>query len=116
MEHRSEERVESQIRFFVHVAECDTDPSMVGTSVTCIGVDFSAHGLQLKTDNILPVSTSLNITIGIGDPFSMYLLSGEIRWARETNEGSFMGILLEDRENTDYRAWEQRFNKLFKEV
>jgi len=113
MEHRSEDRVESQIRFFVHVSECETDPSMVGTSVTCTGVDFSAHGLQLKADDTLPVSSTLNITIGIGDPFSMYLLSGEIRWARMTNDGSFMGILLEDKEKTDYDAWVKRFSEIF---
>ncbi len=113
MNKRAEDRIESQIRFFVHVCECETDPSLVGTSVTCQGVDFSAHGLQLKTDDLLPVDSHLNITIGIGDPFSMYLLSGEVRWARSTNDGSFMGILLEKRERTDYEAWVERFNELF---
>jgi hypothetical protein len=105
MDKRSETRVENQIRFFIHVAECTTDPELVGKSITCTSVDFSAHGLQLRTEQALPVDTILSITIGIGDPFAMYLLSGAIRWARTTSSGAFMGILLQDKEGTDYNVW-----------
>ena len=105
MDKRSEERVESHIRFFIHVAECATDPTLVGTSLTCIGVDMSPHGLQLKAEQAFPVDTILSITIGIGDPFAMYLLAGVIRWSRSSGGGSYMGILLQDKEGTDYDVW-----------
>lgn len=113
MEQRTEPRVESHIRFFIHVCECDADPDLVGTSIACTGVDFSPHGLQLKTEQALPVDTVLNITIGIADPFSMYLLAGEIRWVRTTKTGALMGILLKDREGTDYNEWVDKLYELF---
>ena len=112
MDKRSESRVENHIRFFIHVAECTADPELVGTSITCTSVDFSAHGLQLKTEQALPVDTVLNITIGIGEPFSMYLLSGVIRWARSTKAGAYMGIQLQDKEGTDYDIWVQSLSGL----
>ena len=79
MDKRREPRIEHKIRFFVHVHECDDDRDMVGVSVACVAIDFSGHGLQLRTDKKLPTGTLLNISIGIGDPFAMYLLRGEIR-------------------------------------
>ena len=113
MDKRRESRVEKHIRFFVHVSECDADPELVGTSIACTGVDFSPHGLQLKTEHALPVDTVINITIGIGEPFAMYLLAGEVRWARVTDSGSFMGVLLKDREGTEYSDWVDRLYELF---
>lgn len=113
MDNRSEERIENHIRFFVHVSECETEPDLVGNSITCEGIDFSAHGMQLKTEDVLPVATLLNITISIKDPYSMYLLSGEIRWARATQNGAFMGILLKNDEGTDCEAWAESFSDSF---
>ena len=113
MEKRSESRVESDIRFFIHIHECEANPELVGNSITCSGVDFSAHGLQLKTETILPAGTILHVTIGIGEPFAMYLLAGTVRWARETKEGTFMGVLLKDQPDTDFNEWVSRFTRLF---
>jgi hypothetical protein len=113
MDNRSEPRVEHQIRFFVHVHECDEDPDMVGVSVACEALDFSSHGLQLKTDRTLPTKTKLNITIGIGDPFAMYLLRGEVRWAKPGDDECYMGVLLSDEEGTDLEAWVAQFENLF---
>ena len=116
MDKRGESRVESQLRFFINVNECDADPDLVGQSITCTGVDFSAHGLQIKAEHILPSDTKINITIGLGEPFSMYLLNGIVRWSRSTNSGTFMGILLQNMEGTDYANWTGRFNELFERV
>lgn len=114
MDKRSELRVPHNVRFFVHVHECDSDPDMVGVSIACEAVDFSRHGLQLHSDDRLETGTVLNITIGIGEPFAMYLLRGEIRWARDLgNDTHAMGIMLKDQDGTDFAAWEASFDDIF---
>ncbi len=113
MENRAEPRIEHKVRFFVHVHECESDPDIVGTSLTCDAVDFSIHGLQLVTDFGLPIGTLLNVTIGIGQPFSMYLLRGEVRWVRQPDDEIFMGVLLQDAEGTDLTLWVENFEEIF---
>ena len=113
MEHRTETRVESHVRFFVHVHECEADHDLVGTSLTCEAVDFSVHGLQLVTDEDLPIGTMLDVTIGIGDPFAMYLLRGEVRWVRKRSDEVFMGVLIREADGTDLADWIGHFDETF---
>ncbi len=110
MQKRKEPRIEHKIKFFVHVHECAEDPDLVGVSVVCEAVDFSSHGLQLRTDQDLAPKTVLNITIGIGDPFAMYLLRGEIRWTKSEDEKYCMGVMLSEAEGTDLDAWVTHFD------
>lgn len=110
---RSEARIAHQIRFFVHVHQCEDNPDLVGTSMACEAVDFSPHGVQLRTDQSLSQGSLINITIGIGDAFAMYLLRGEVRWVRETSGEQRMGILLQDAEGTDYHSWVGGFSSIF---
>lgn len=113
MDKRGEPRVPHQIKFFVHVHECKEDPDMVGVSVEAEAIDFSTRGMQFKTDTKLTSRTILNITIGVGEPFSMYTLRGEIRWVRESDGEVFMGVLLNEDSDTDYEKWEQAFKATF---
>ena len=112
MEQRREARVDYNIRFFVHVHESDTDLDMVGQSLQCEAVDFSAHGMQFSTNRELSVKTLLNITIGVGEPFSMFLLRGEVRWVRQSGDVFNMGILLQPAEETDLQRWVDNFDTL----
>jgi hypothetical protein len=117
MDKRGEPRVAHQIKFFVHVHECNEDPDMVGVSVECEAIDFSTHGVQFKTNGQLIPYSMVKITIGVGDPFAMYELLGEIRWVRPFEDDFLMGILLvEDSESglkTDYETWGIAFNATF---
>jgi hypothetical protein len=113
MDKRAEPRVAQNIRFFVHVLECDEDQDLIGTSVECEAIDFSTRGMQFKTEQLLPAGTLLSITIGVGQPFSMYTLQGHIRWARTVGDDICMGVLLEDVETTDFAKWEATFNAIF---
>lgn len=110
---RSESRISYHIRFFVHVHQCEEDPDLVGASMACEAVDFSPHGVQLRTDQPLSPGSLINITIGIGDAFAMYLLRGEVRWVRESGGEHRMGVLLQDVENTDYHSWVNGFSSIF---
>jgi hypothetical protein len=115
MEKRNEPRINHNIRFFVHVQACDENPDLIGTSVECEAIDFSIHGMQFKTEQLLPTSTLLNITIGIGKPFSMHTLQGQIRWARIVQGDICMGVMLMDIAGTDYAKWEVTFKAIFAE-
>jgi len=111
MEQRTEARIPNHIKFFVHIHECVEDPDMVGESVSCEAEDLSIHGLQFCTEQKLHVGSMLNITIGIGDPFAMYLLRGEIRWVKEEKGEYYMGILLKDEKHMDLAKWIENFDK-----
>lgn len=112
-EQRSEARVAHQIRFFVHVHRCPDEPNLVGTSMACEAVDFSPHGLQLRTDGSLAPGSVINITIAIGEGFAMYLLRGEVRWQRKVGGEQRMGILLQEADDTDYDKWVNAFRSIF---
>ena len=112
-EQRREERVEHNVRFFVHIFESKNEPEMVGMSLEGEAVDFSAHGMQFSTNVELSPSTLLNITIGIGEPFSMYLLRGEIRWVKQQDDTYYMGVLLVQAEGTDLESWVTTFGEIF---
>ena len=112
-EQRAEGRVEHAIKFFVHVHESENEPDMVGMSLQCEAIDFSAHGLQFSTNSQLTPKTSLNITIGIGEPFAMYLLRGEVRWVRKEGDAYHMGVLLLPEKSTDLDRWLENFHNQF---
>ena len=83
-------------------------PSKVRLSI------FSAHGMRFKTKAELSPGTRLNITVGIGKPFCMYLLRGDLRWSRRTEDGQYsMGVLLIPAEGTDFDTWLEAFDQLF---
>lgn len=113
-EQRGEARIDHNVRLFVHVHRADDEPEMVGVSLEGEAVDFSAHGMQFKTKAELSPGTRLNITVGIGKPFCMYLLRGDLRWSRRTEDGQYsMGVLLIPAEGTDFDTWLEAFDQLF---
>ncbi len=113
MEQRKEPRIDYNIRFFVHVHESEKEPDMVGMSLECDAIDLSSQGMQLATNAALSPGTLINITIGIGEPFAMYILRAEIRWVRVKDEVSYMGVLLVPAEETDLARWLEGFDALF---
>ncbi len=112
MEHRSEARVDFNVRFFVAIHKSWNAPEMVGVSLECEAVDFSAHGMHFVTNIELSPATLVDITIGVGEPFAMYLLRAEIRWVREANDTFHVGVLLLDEEDRDLTRWQDNFEQL----
>ena len=94
MDKRAEARIEHNVRFFVHVHESKKEPDMVGMSLECEAIDVSAHGMQFSTNADLSAGSIINITIGVGEPFAMYALRGEVRWTRPDDNVYLMGVLL----------------------
>lgn len=112
MEQRKEARIDYNVRFFVHVHESEAEPEMVGMSLECEAIDFSAHGLQFSTNSELSAGTMVNINIGVGESFAMYTLRGEVRWVRPKEEAVYMGILLVPTDDTDLDRWLENFEQL----
>ncbi len=105
MEQRREARIDINIRFFVHIHESENEPDMVGQSLQCEAVDFSEHGLQFSSESEISVKTLLNITIGVGEPFAMYSLRGEVRWVRRSGDLFLTGVLLLPEASMDLEQW-----------
>ena len=112
MDKRVEPRVPHEVKFFVRIEQCQDDHDLVGLSVECVAIDLSKRGMQFKTDVQLFAGTELGITLGIGQPFAMYELQGAVRWVKSEGDEYYMGVLLEERENTDYGKWEEDFTSL----
>jgi len=107
---RSENRLEESFRFFVHVHESAAQPHMVGMSLQCEAIDFSAHGMQFSTYSELNPGSLVNLTIAIGEPVALYLLRGEVRWTRQVDANYRMGVMMNPAEDTDYQQWIEAFS------
>ena len=112
MEQRTETRVDFNVRFFVHVHESVDEPDMVGLSLECEAIDFSAHGMQFSTNSVLSAGTLVNVSIGVGEPFSMYVLRAQVRWVRPKNNEYYMGVMLLAEDETDLEQWVENFSTL----
>lgn len=112
MEQRTETRVDFGIRFFVHVHESESEPEMVGLSLECEAIDFSAHGMQFSTNSVLSTGALVNVSIGVGEPFSMYTLRAEVRWVRPKDDGYYLGVMLVPADDTDLERWVENFSNL----
>ena len=110
---RSEPRVVDSI---AHIHECHDDPWLVGESIACEAIDFSSHGLQLKTDHALVPSTLLNITLSIGDSGTRYQLRGEILWTEIIDTDCHMGMTFSEEKGTDLDAWVDQFERVIQSL
>ena len=105
MEQRTETRVDFNVRFFVHVHESEDEPDMVGLALECQTIDFSSHGMQFSTNSVLSPGALVNVTIAVGEPFSMYLLRAQVRWVRPKDDEYHMGVMLLAEDETDLEQW-----------
>jgi hypothetical protein len=112
MEQRTETRVDVNVRFFIHVHESEDEPEMVGLSLECEPLDFSAYGLQFSTNSVLSPGALVNVSIGVGEPFSMYLLRAQVRWVRPKNDEYHMGVMLLAADESDIEQWIESFSTL----
>ncbi len=115
-EKRQERRIANDIQFFLHVHECAQDPRLVGESVSAEAVDVSAHGLQFHTGDLLYSGSLLDVTIGVGEPFAMYVLRGEIRWVTEVDDEYYIGVKLLPEDGKDLDKWIGNFADTFGDV
>jgi len=102
MDNRAETRLENNV---AQVYECVYDPDLVGESITCSIVDFSAHGVRLRTGSALVPTTVLSITIGTGERSSSYHLRGEILWSEIVDDHCYLGIRFSEEKGTDIDDW-----------
>ncbi|MBT7333625.1 MAG: PilZ domain-containing protein [Gammaproteobacteria bacterium] len=105
-------RLISEDRLFLQILQCKDQPSLTGTTLACTTVDMSMSGLQLKTNQPLPLGSTLEIWIDVAMHPSKFFLTGEVRWTRPTmshddkgDELYFIGIQLKTGTATDLLNW-----------
>ena len=102
MEKRSERGIEDSV---ARIFKCQDDPELEGESVVCDVIDFSSHGIRLKTPYALVPKTLLNITLGVGRPVSRFQLRGEILSTEIIENDCYLSILFSQEKGTDLGAW-----------
>ena len=105
VEKRKEVRIDICLDIIVHVSSCDEFPDRVGNSFPCKAHDLSPHGLRFISELGLPPGTLVNVTIVIEEPFSIYLLFGEVCWEFERDGKLMMGLRFLEKENSDLVRW-----------
>ena len=110
MDKRSEARIDRNVGIFIHVHTCTDRPEFMGISIPCDAMDFSPHGLRFKSNLLLPPESLIHVTIGIGRPFTVFLLLGEVRWEFEKDGQLMMGVNLFDGERDDLECWAESFD------
>ncbi|MBT3530215.1 MAG: PilZ domain-containing protein [Gammaproteobacteria bacterium] len=113
MEKRIEDRINRTVAIFVHVHECDERPEVVDASIPCEATDFSPHGLRSRTNLALPIGTGISITIGISNPFTMYVLKGVVRWVEDRNGEHIIGVNFEEGRDEHLYKWIDGFERNF---
>ncbi|NKB32608.1 MAG: hypothetical protein GKR91_05870 [Pseudomonadales bacterium] len=115
MELRSETRVEQDAIIFVHVKSCIEKPELVGTSIQCIAKDFSRSGLKHNTELSLSPGSLVYISLSIENPFSSFLLLGEVRWDYEEDGKLMNGIKFLEGQYSELKRWVEAFDSIFED-
>ena len=110
MDKRSEARTHRNVGIFVHIHTCKEHPELIGSSIPCDAMDFSPHGLRIKSNLLLPPESLIHVTIGIGRPFRVFLLLGEVRWEFEKDGQLMMGVILFEGQHDDLERWADSFD------
>ena len=112
---RTEQRVLQNIEFYVYIDECTQNPALVGESFDCQATDVSPHGMGISCSEALYKGNLLNITIGAGNPFTLYILKGSVQWINKEDGEYQVGIKLTDDTDSDIERWIQEFDNIFSE-
>ncbi len=104
---RMESRLLTHERMFIQVVE-STDPSNVGITLICRGLDTSAHGMRIVTDKPLPAGCLVDIWVEVSPRKRKLFLSGHVRWNTPTRAEVpqyEIGVSLHSGHATDITTW-----------
>ena len=106
-ERRDAYRRDSSERLFVQFVNCDENPDLVGTTVSCNVVDVSAGGLKVSAGRVIPAGCELDLWIDIRSRPSKFFLTSDVRCSRQANSSGSceFGVELHDAVATDITEW-----------
>jgi len=112
-EERIETRIESNFTIFIEVVSSSVDHSSPGNVILCNSLDVSTSGLQVVVDEPIPVNSILRLCLDMKDREPIFVI-GEVKWQRPDNEseGTRIGFLLFESEDTDIKAWKDSIEDL----
>lgn len=109
---RRKKRVRISTQAFLGVYECEPDPSLIGHAIKGNAFDVTPDGLGVETEEPLPVSAILNITVApAGYPLVLYRMTGEVRWVSDDVGPYQLGLKLFGVDDAD--RWQADFDKRF---
>ena len=101
-EQRSELRLLDQLAVFIELESspsCDRRQKICATNT----IDISANGLQIVTENALPINSIHQLYIEVAE--LEFNLVAEVSWVKNVADEVSVGLLLLESEQTDIEDW-----------
>ncbi len=100
------DRIEREEDVLVDIINCQVNPELNDTSLSCRTVDVSELGMKVESELGLPPETILGLRLDLSS--TLYRLEGEVRWCRQ--EGMHYAGLLIAEESPDFVSWARMFD------
>lgn len=109
---RQEKRVTTKTNVFAGIYECCADPSMIGCTFKGSVFDVTPNGIGIEVTEPIPNQSIISMTVATANtPITLYRMTGEVRWIRETGDCCRLGIKIFDIEEAD--RWRSEFDARF---
>lgn len=93
-------------KLFVQVILCDREPELVGSTFSCRTTRAGSSHVEFLSDRSLPIGALVDLWVDVATCPGKFFLSGRVRWTRASDDdGSVVGIELQDGAATDFDAW-----------
>lgn len=104
-ERRREPRFACREKLFVQVILCGSQPELVGRTFSARTVDVSASGISFRGAELLPPDALVDLWVDMSNRPGKFFLSGRVRWSRENDDATVVGVELDSGAATDIDAW-----------
>ena len=106
-EQRIEHRSVASERLFVQITQTD-DSDLVGTTLSCLALDASAHGIRFLVESPIPVGSLLDLWVDDKSKPGKFFLTGDVRWTQTVGgEANTVGVRLQEGLATDMEDWKE---------
>lgn len=109
VERRRNPRLVREERLLMQVTAIDDAPPPERMTSACRTVDISAGGLRLRLNEPVQAGSRIDLWVEVTGRSGKLLLSGEVRWSVQQDEGHLIGIQLHERDGFDLLAWKALF-------
>ncbi len=99
------DRIEREEDVLVDIIQCQRNPDLNDTSLSCRTVDVSEGGMKVASDLDIPVATVIGLRLDLSSV--LYRLEGEVRWCKDEGQ-HYVGLLI-DEDSPDYAIWTRMF-------
>lgn len=111
-EKRSERRIGHKAKS-LKIKSASGAPHLANEVLEGSTVNISASGLQIILGTAVQLNSTIDVWVMLDNANAeKFALTGEVRWCSEAKAGEFhIGILLKDKQGSDYQSWRATFKK-----